>query len=1140
MNVITVTDWIAGFHGRFLTMSTGTFNQKQMETSKPAIIIDPQILEEGRLAQRDGRVLECQLDSDEVLVGKVRRDQAKPYAVVVQSKGNPTYGTVLEGRCTCSRSFNCDHVAAVVIDHFGSTDALQCIAPARAPDMESTESSVDQTAVELAKLSVNVQTWLQLLLPVDDAHPQGRDSYPTGESRRLTYTISPQPDQPHRILIMIGIGNADFNGRIREVRHLAGEKLLYSSPGFLQPSDIKNLQMLQSFSPGGLRKKSEQVPVSLATEIVKSICATGRAYWKRTTLPPLKPGPERTGVLEWCESADGHQYPGIRVEPAAVLISGPECLYVDPVTYECGAVKTNIPPMQLMAWLTAPPIPVGNTEAIAKCLKSTGLPAPLPTNVEIRNDEVPVPFLRLNSAVNPWYSDKLAWRSTEKYVHFAEFWLEYAGHRVMPESTDDKLRIRRPEGMLIIRRNKIAESKIAASLANHGLRERPLFYYHGAEIADKSALTVGLSEGGDAEDWKLFVQRNVPQLEHAGWRIQYDPGFVCRTVNIDNYYLETTGCNDNNWFDVELGVEVDGERINILPLLRAALAISAKSSKTIPIHLPDGRNIVIPRARLEKILGVMVELLDPAAQTGDKKIRVDRLRAAQLALIDRSWQWNGDQRLKELGKKLNNFSGLSPVRIPAVLKAELRSYQREGLNWLQFLREHELSGVLADDMGLGKTVQTLAHIACEKEAGRLDRPALVIAPTSVIHNWRAECERFAPDLNTLVLHGPSRHAHFPRVMNHDLVLTTYPLLARDADELKKHRYHLLIMDEAQLIKNPRTYYAQSARELETRHRLCLSGTPLENHLGELWALYDFLLPGFLGDAKSFRRIFRDPIEKSNDTHRRGALAKRIGPLILRRRKQEVAKELPTKTEVVRTVELAGDQLDLYESIRSVMQSRVEVEIAAKGLSRSHIVILDALLKLRQVCCDPRLVKLPSAEKVRESAKLEYLMQILPPLIEEGRKVLLFSQFTGMLDLIEEEIVKRQIDFLRLDGQTTDRQTPVAKFQAGYAPLFLISLKAGGTGLNLTAADTVIHYDPWWNPAVENQATDRTHRIGQDKPVFIYKLIAKGTVEEKIQAMQARKAELAEGLLNDGAGKSLQLTGEDLRQLFAPLEKSDGV
>ncbi len=329
--------------------------------------------------------------------------------------------------------------------------------------------------------------------------------------------------------------------------------------------------------------------------------------------------------------------------------------------------------------------------------------------------------------------------------------------------------------------------------------------------------------------------------------------------------------------------------------------------------------------------------------------------------------------------------------------------------------------------------------------------------------------------------------------------------------------------------------AQLVRRIKSEHRLCLTGTPMENHLGELWAQFDFLMPGFLSDSATFKKRYRTPIEAHGDSEQRTQLSRRIAPFMLRRTKQDVATELPPKTEIIRSVPLYDKQAALYESIRLTMEKKVRDAIAQKGLSRSHITILDALLKLRQTCCDPRTLSLKEAQKVQQSAKLDLLMEILPEQLEEGRRILVFSQFTRMIALIEIELNSRKIGYAKLTGQTRNRDEAIERFKSGEANVFLISLKAGGVGLNLTEADTVIIYDPWWNPAAESQAADRAHRIGQDKPVFVYKLITENTVEEKIIAMQDKKRALAEGIYKGGAKEeSLKLTAEDLTALFEPL------
>jgi SNF2 family DNA or RNA helicase len=381
-----------------------------------------------------------------------------------------------------------------------------------------------------------------------------------------------------------------------------------------------------------------------------------------------------------------------------------------------------------------------------------------------------------------------------------------------------------------------------------------------------------------------------------------------------------------------------------------------------------------------------------------------------------------------------------------------------------------------------------------------------------------------------VFHGARRAEKHGEIERVDVVVTSYALLARDVEVLAARAWSVVILDEAQNVKNPAAKVAKAARRLSAEQRLCLTGTPVENHLDELWSLFAFVDPAILGDRERFRRYFRTPIEKHADDERRIALAGRIAPFLLRRTKEQVASDLPEKTEIVTQVELGEQQRDLYEALRAAMSKRVRDALASRGLARSHIVVLDALLKLRQACCDPRLLPSETARGVRESAKLDALLEMIEEMVDDGRRILLFSQFTSMLRLIEERLGTLNIPYVQLTGQTKDRATPVQRFQSGEVPLFLISLKAGGTGLNLTAADTVIHYDPWWNPAVEHQATDRAHRIGQTKRVFVYKLICTDTIEERIRDMQEHKGAIAQALLDDAA-TTVPLGAEEIARLF---------
>jgi hypothetical protein len=657
--------------------------------------------------------------------------------------------------------------------------------------------------------------------------------------------------------------------------------------------------------------------------------------------------------------------------------------------------------------------------------------------------------------------------------------------------------------------------------------------------------------------WLRWVDEGFVTFKDAGFTLVAAPDlhdWVIRADELDVQLADKPGQPDGGsspWFDLSLGMAIDGVRHNILPLLPdllAHLAATTHNDSTtvlLPEHVyleqPDGSYLRLPTEPLKPWLQALLELVGDKTtkELAGDSLRLSRLEALRLgASLGAGARWQGADSLREMVSQLAGRSSLPEVALPDGLEATLRPYQLQGLSWLQFLRTHALGGVLADDMGLGKTLQTLAHVLTEKNAGRLSLPALIIAPVSLMGNWRKEAERFTPTLRTLVLHGADRHTAAANMAEHDVVIAPYSLLQRDRERWQAQSWHIVVLDEAQNIKNAHSHAAQVVSELNTRHKLCLSGTPMENHLGELWSLFHFLMPGFLGSQAKFKQLFRTPIEKLGSSEQLAHLRQRVTPFMLRRNKSDVAPDLPDKQEMVSSVELVGKQADLYETIRLTTEKAVRDALTNKGLAKSQIQILDALLKLRQVCCDPRLVPVPAAQKVKQSAKLELLMELLPELLAEGRKVLLFSQFTSMLTLIEKELAKRKLSWVKLTGQSQKREAIIEQFTSGAVPLFLISLKAGGVGLNLTQADTVIHYDPWWNPAVETQATDRAHRIGQTKQVMVYKLVAQGTIEERILALQERKAALANSLYGDKTGEAARkqpmFTESDLAALLKPL------
>ncbi|MEP7099173.1 MAG: SNF2-related protein, partial [Burkholderiales bacterium] len=668
------------------------------------------------------------------------------------------------------------------------------------------------------------------------------------------------------------------------------------------------------------------------------------------------------------------------------------------------------------------------------------------------------------------------------------------------------------DARVLMQRDLPAEADARDALLESGLRPLPpqAIQWRDREAGASHAGLWSLPEESQFGD---FWAEQIPRLRAAGWSVIAQPGFAHLSAPVDRWHLVIDPVSGDaqaqapagitalrqpvreGSFMLSLGVEVDGETLDLAPLLADLLKrehrwLDARQVKAIddaaPIVLraPGGRRIEAPAGPLKAIVGAMLDLLtDPRRKEGPLRLstwEAQRIEAMRLTLLDTQaaragqhgmWQLQGDTGLTTLAKRLRAAGAPPAVDAPEGLGLTLRPYQLHGLAWLQYLREHQLAGILADDMGLGKTAQVLAHLLVEKDAGRLGpqsdsaaasaRPALVVLPTSLIANWQAEAARNAPGLRVLTLQGAERARSFARIAEHDVVFTTYPLLWRDIEALSAQHWHLLILDEAQMVKNAASRAATALRQLEARHRLCVTGTPLENHLGELWAHFDFLMPGFLGDTRSFARLWRKPIETNGETARAELLAQRVRPFILRRRKDDVASELPTKTEVIRLVQLQGAQRALYESVRVAADEQVRRVLARLSFNGAQISILDALLKLRQVCCDPWLVKGSKLPATMPRAKLEWLRDMLPELVAEGRRMLVFSQFTEMLALVATELEALALPFLELTGETPVRArgAVVKRFQAKEVPIFLLSLKAGGVGLNLTAADTVIHLDP---------------------------------------------------------------------------------
>lgn len=1112
---------------------------------------DPGTFERGRAYYKRRHVSNCEVtpgsESGWQLTATVRGSRPEPYGVTVAILPDPDGTVVFEGECSCPMEFDCKHVVAAIL-HLANQSSSPSL-PFENGNGRLTRQPPGSGQPKARAANPEVQFWLELLARTGK-QPVAQPA-PVQPDRQLLYVLRPISG---RLKIELSVVQLLEKGGYGRAQSCPLQSLLYPQSG-LQPPQSGDLRLLRkiALAQSGMHYYEVFLDVEDGAELLQEILATGRCHWRGTGQkhPALRLGAARAAKPVWTVDSQGLQKPSFQIEPPVTdILPLSPAWFVDETTAECGPLETTLPAAAAAAWLMAPAVSPDDVSTVAAGFANAAAALALPKPREIEIVDLPgikpTPCLRLYSARLKNNYSGYGWMRTadgaaDRELSFARVEFDYAGAKagsdgwlpVLEHYDEGKLRR--------LRRDKSAENKALRWLKQLGLQPAEEIIFDLNLGSHSSAWTFE-----EETTWLNFVHIQVPELRQQGWRVELEKSFQFHLVQPDDWFTDAIGeGSGHDWFGIELGVIVGGEKINLLPvllqmlqgnpiLLQAGGLEDMPDNTFFPVPMPDGRKVMFPASRAQQMLGVLLELSQPGALNPDGQLRLPKLRALELA-AEADWRWLGSTELREMAGRLRDFTGIKPVPPPENLCATLRPYQQDGLNWLQFLREYGLAGVLADDMGLGKTVQTLAHLLLEKQSGRMDRPSLVVGPTSLMTNWRQEAERFAPDLRVLVLHGLDRKQHFGRITDHDLIITSYPLLPRDHAVLREQEFHCVILDEAQFIKNPKTQYAQIACALKARHHLCLTGTPMENHLGELWSLFHFLLPGFLGDEIRFNSVFRRPIEKGRNEDRRKVLARRITPFILRRKKEEVVKELPPKTEIIQNVELTGAQRDLYESTRLAMHARVKAEINKKGLSRSHIIILDALLKLRQICCHPQLLSLPAAQKVKSSAKLELLLDLLPEMIAEGRRILLFSQFTSMLAIIQEELDTRKIPYVLLTGDTRDRATPVARFQAGEAPLFLISLKAGGTGLNLTAADTVIHYDPWWNPAVENQATDRAHRIGQDKKVFVYKLLTIGTVEEKIAAMQARKRELVESLLNEERREQLKISAEDLDVLFAPLE-----
>ncbi|MCA0403606.1 MAG: DEAD/DEAH box helicase [Proteobacteria bacterium] len=1069
--------------------------------SRMANVFSPINLLRGQEYQQKEHVLNIRL-SDGLLKARVKGRSSQIFDVHIDLRHFPEKPAL----CSCPYKINCEHAAASLLNLLH-------------------REKYDIKAPQSSKSELSLIAWLESLQD-QDGEPQKVD-----KKEEVLYLLQPNFSKyANRVYVDLAFVKRLKSGKLSKKNKL----------NLLTKAKIQNLnEEDRDIVTGLIGKKDSNDGLSFVlreSSLLEKILKREHVFLKEED-EILHLGDEIKATLHWKLNQDGKQNlvlineEGIEIKP--LLLD--KTWYFDEDEYELGPLNTSYNLDELHYFLNGGLFDFIKAKDFYEEQLSQYPAFPKPRFAKEKKELAikPLPLIIFDMLET----------TDSPFLLTAELAFIYKGVTVKAKDEVASLFYENDSELLELKRNFDDEAKIKAKLD-----ELVRFRSPNEDEIEKALYDIKneliLADYPTISALKELYQGLVPELRGQSFQIQFAHPLFEEPINADELEWYSQIDEGNNFFSYQLGIFIEGKEINMVPLILELIKRVGRESldalqddEQVRLPLMDGKALYISMKRIKPLLRFLLEY-------GLRQVEKDKplhltpyqlilMKETEEAFLSIQRRWPSYENFKKKLDKLVHLKELPAIDPPLGLQTNLRDYQLQGIAWLQFLREVGLGGILADDMGLGKTVQTLAHLQLEKEKGRLTKACLILSPTSLIGNWFEEAKRFTPDLRVLVFHGLDRHQD--DFENYDVILSTYGLIQRDKSRFIENSFYYLILDEAQSIKNARTNTTQIIHQLKAEHRLCLSGTPLENHLGELWSLFHFLMPGLLSDSKTFKQIFRNPIEKFNEVDKKELLAKRIKPFMLRRCKAEVIKELPPKTETRLSVELNDNQRDIYEVIRISMEKKVREAIEKQGMGKSHIVLLDALLKLRQICCDPRLLPMPEAKIAHgSSAKLTVLMELLDNLMEEKRSVLVFSQFTSMLKLIEEELNKRHYPYLKLTGQTQNRQALVHQFQQGAAPIFLISLKAGGTGLNLTQADTVIHYDPWWNPAVEEQATDRSHRIGQKNPVFVYKLITTGTVEEVILKMQDKKRSLFEGVLADNAETLVGLTSSDIEQFFKPL------
>jgi superfamily II DNA or RNA helicase len=1104
---------------------------------------DSVTVQRGQDYARRGLVTAVEPLLDGTLEGRVSNGRGENYRQLIKlGRG------FVNGSCTCPVGENCKHIVAVLMKWAERTDSAR-------------------------HLAAPVKGWLARVRAqsTDVQPPEARpDGYPDTVKDRLLYVlISREPRV--RIELYKGRINAAGNGMNKAMRRYDAMLALRSDAAakFIRPVDFALLSALAqarlwqthySYSLPDMLRPSGQDALAL----IQRLCETGRFLHENSTDAHLVwSGLCPEARLSWRRAADGSQRLGFADADGVPLdlqaIDG-ATLWVDVAQGQIGALAKPVSLEVLRLVEAAPEVMPAEAAAVAAELPASlaGLNLPPPNVARQTRRAARQRVARLTLGAEKASAGLSRWDNPVSLPTLVLRFL-YDGQEVSEDDADPRL----VEGddVVTLTRDRQWEADCAIRLMAAGAIPVAEMEYHRPGdgmlqcdfVFSEGEMNNHWLEPTTSRDALDFAFRALPDLRAEGWEITETPKWPYRLSKEATELLVATQSAEgdafqgNGWFSLGFQAEIGGKTVDVAPLIAAFLEQMCDAWDAIPDigvltqYLAD-RPVYLNRGKagyaaldLSPLATLLHLVLMHYAELGAlHPSDADVARLAEEALAGSSVRFSDSAGILPLARSLKALAEAESYVPPIGLHAQLRPYQAYGSAWMGSLLEAGFGGVLADDMGLGKTVQVLALLQARREADA-PGPALLIVPTSLLHGWQTQAAQFTPDLRLVVLQGTGRAALREEALHADLVVTTYPLLARDQVWLEAVDWPLVILDEAQTLKNPTSQMAKSLRNIPAKGRLVLTGTPLENSLQDIWTLIDWVNPGLLGDRKGFQKLFRTPIEKHGDAATQSRLNRRLRPFMLRRTKEQVAAELPPKTEILERVELSKPQQALYETVRSTMDARVREAISTRGLAAARITVLDALLKLRQVCCDPALVKTDAARSVVDSAKRARLRDLLAELVAEGRRVLVFSQFVEMLHLIEGDLTAARIPYLTLTGQTQKRGDVLESFKKGDAPVFLLSLKAGGVGLTLTEADTVILYDPWWNPAVERQAMDRTHRIGQDKPVFVHRLVAAGTVEEKILDMQARKQALADALFDNENVTAGPLLDEDtLRDLFAPL------